>query len=507
MQKDGAPSSPGDAFTPGMSGEGTAPKAQFASLTSSVLEARGLSKKQNDFRVTATASAPGGTTYVAYTSSRKEKAAVSSYISAVSPQGEIRWERPLALETIYSISSDAEGTLFIRSSGNFTALHADGTVKFDQKLPEAMSGHYADSSGNHYFIKSGSREFFMTGPDGLPRDLPGGLKGIKGQEIAEGPGGTLCVRDGTTLTMVDLEKGTKTGGFAWKDTVEQKPNFARHIDHSELDAEGNVRLFIENTTVSPPPPRYDDFGMGFGGGFGRPFGGRPHLPPHEDPIYDMQVYTDFTLEKYDGAGKLSWKVDGLDDKGIYAPLPDGALVFSVNRNEMIPNPNYKENGGDPFAYQGKTIPSGRVYIGKITPGGKKVDEAFTVEGKVEKILVDKKSGSFVISLGENKFSRFDSQGELIKSHTLDVSKGRFFAERLEGDHHVILKEGGGAKAYSLDMESGTLTTLTDSEADHCYGLAARDLENEVPSGEGKAEVEEFDEWVNVGGIRIQKKQQ
>ncbi|MHC9540924.1 MAG: PQQ-binding-like beta-propeller repeat protein [Vulcanimicrobiota bacterium] len=494
--------------------QGSQPSAGAASLkniasASSILNAHGLDKQTMDYRVRSYTVAADGSTFISYGSSKepKEGEGVQGYVASVSPQGEIQWEAPISHEGLQDVKKGPDGTVYVRTRTDLVALNADGTVKFEHKFEEGVNKHFMDSSGNNYFVKDNTRELYKVDREGNRIDLPDALKGIKGHELLQTSSDMLYMRDGNTIYAVDLKDGSKKEECTFKDPVESKANFSRYIDHFDVDRSGDVRLWVTNSTTTQSS-HYDDlhFGLGFGP-FGRRFGGMPH-PPRDDEFYSSQTFSELSLERIDKNGSVQWKAGTFSTDPAYSQLPDGTMIYSSGSEEQIPNPNYHEGlSSSPGTYIPQKIGSGRYPVGKVSPEGSKDESFIFVEGRPDKIMTSPLTGNFVVSHGEGVLSEFDGKGALARTHRLPDVGEKLYPQSVVGDKTVILRDQDSKKIFSFDMEKGKLTSLTERNLDHSYKVIGKEMEKDdaEPDASQAGEVEIYDEWIEIDGIRIQKK--
>ncbi|MDQ7821707.1 MAG: hypothetical protein RDV48_02815 [Candidatus Eremiobacteraeota bacterium] len=496
-----AAAAPGDQFT-----TGAAEAPRLMANLSSLLGAKGLDKQTMDYRVKSYATGSDGTTFLSYGSNRNEEGKAKGYLSAVSKEGEVLWEAPVSEEGLSELTVGPDGTLFATTKTSMKAFNADGTLKFDHAFKGEVKEHFMDSAGNHYFLGQSPRELYRIAGDGSPLELPEALRGLTPQELKHPSTDELYMRDGSTISAFNLKEGRKTGEVTWQDTMEKKNNFSRYIDHFDVDDKGRIKVWIQNNTTIPSHHSFhDDLHFGLGG-FRRPWGGMPH-PPMDDEFYSSTTVTDMSIEQLGKEGKVQWTAANLGSDPVCGQLPDGSVFYTTNRDQLVDNPKYQDPP-PPGTYEPRTIASGKVFVGRVGPGGKKDEEALMVEGKVKKILVNAEKGTFVVRHGNDGVSEYSSKGELIRSATIPGTGSYLFPMGLQGNDKVILEETEGKKAFSFDMGSGSLTPLTDRERDFSYKVISKEMGDvEVPAGGGAEGIEETDEWVTIGGIKLNKKDQ
>jgi len=476
---------------------------------SSILNTRGLDKQNMDYRVRSYTTAADGSLFISYGSSRepKEREGVCGYIANVSPQGEIQWEAPIAQEGLQDVKKGPDGTVYARTRTDLVALNADGTVKFEHKFEEGVSRHLIDSSGNNYFVSDNTRELYEVDSEGTRVELPDALKGIKGHELLQASADLLYMRDGNTIYAVDLKDGSRKEECTFKDPVESKSNFSRYIDHFDVDSSGEVRLWVTNATTTQSS-HYDDLHIGLGfGPFGRRFGGMPH-PPMDDSFYSTQTFSELSLERIDKSGNVQWKTGTFSTSPVYSQLPDGTMIYSSGAEEQIPNPGYHEGlTSSPGKYVPQKIGSGRYHIGRVSPEGSKDESFILVEGRPDRIMTSPSTGNLIVGHGEGVLSEFDGKGALKGTHRLPDVGEKLYPQSVVGDRTVILRDKDSRKLFSFDMEKGKLTSLTEGNLDHSYKVIGKEMEKDEAETDVSqpGEVEIFDEWIEIDGIRIQKK--
>jgi outer membrane protein assembly factor BamB len=500
-----------DGYVKGSQAPAKSVSLQNIASASAILNARGLDKQNMDYRVSSYAVAQDGSAFISYSSSKEagEGDAVRGYIASISPQGEIQWEAPVSHEGLQEITTGPDGTVYARTKTDLVALNSDGTIKFEHKFEEGVHNQYMDSQGNVYFVKDSSRELYKVDREGNRVELSGDLKGVKGHELVQTSADTLYMRDGNTICAVDLKAGCKKSQCTFKDPVESKANFSRYIDHFDVDGNGDIRLWVTNSTTTQSSSHFDDlhFGLGFGP-FGRRFGGMPH-PPMDDDFYRTTTFSDLSLERLDSKGDVQWKAERFSTSPTYSQLPDGAMVFSAGNEEQVPNPNYHEGlNSSPGTYIPEKIGSGRYPVGRVSAEGQKDENFIFVEGRPEKIMTSPKTGNFVVSHGEGVMSEFDGKGALTRSHRLPDVGEKLYPQSIVGDRTVILKDQDSKKAYSFDMESGKLMSLTERNLDHSYKVVGKEMEqagDDELNASQPGDVEIYDGWIEIDGIRIEKK--
>ncbi len=232
----------------------------------------------------------------------------------------------------------------------------------------------------------------------------------------------------------------------------------------------------------------------------------PH-PPMDDSYYMPRTWNDLSLEQLDGSGKVAWAATGFGASPIESQLKDGTVIYSKNTAENVPNPNYIENPPPNTPYQPREIPTGKIFVGTITPDGKKNEKAFTVEGTIQRIMTNEETGSFFVCHGENKASEYSSSGELISRTTIPQVDVKLYPEGLSGQKSVILRDGERKKAYSFDVESGKLTKLTETDMDYSYKVLIKEMENQedTPDAPAAQTMEEDDRYIYIDGIKMDKK--
>ena len=162
----------------------------------------------------------------------------------------------------------------------------------------------------------------------------------------------------------------------------------------------------------------------------------------------------------------------------------------------------------PGQYIPKTISSGRVPVGILSPEGTKTEEAFTVDGRISKMMVNPQSGNFFICHGETRVSQFDAHGDPVTTREYPERKEMTsLPGRIPGKETIILRDLKSERAYALDMKSGSLVDLTDKNTDLSYKVTVNELEEEKESQNDGQVIEDFGEWINVAGIQLEKKNQ
>ena len=180
-----------------------------------VLEAKSLDKQTTDYRMQSYATSPEGTTYISYTSSKVDEDSKQNkgYVSAVSPEGKILWEAPLNEDDLGNLDIGPDGTIYAMTKDHLKALNPDGTLKYEHSFEEPVKNHWMDSSGSHYFVSVQGNELYKTDANGARVELPEGFKGVKGHEFKQTSPDELYVRQGTTISALDLKEGKKKGNL------------------------------------------------------------------------------------------------------------------------------------------------------------------------------------------------------------------------------------------------------------------------------------------------------
>lgn len=476
---------------------------------SRVMNAKLLDKRGKDFCIRSHVTSRNGITYISYQSTKpsKEKGAPANtgYISAVSPQGEILWESPVREEGLSKLKIGPDGTIFAITRDHLRALNTEGLLKFEHKFEEAVHNHWIDSEGNHYFIKDTSRELYKVDKNGNRVDLPADFIGIKGCEVVQSDPDTLFVREGNTFRELDLKEGVKKNEFVYNDPVESKPNSSLTIDHFEVDKKGDIRIWIRNNTFIPSPPPFDEhMGLGFGRFSRFHRWGMPHIP-RDDQYYGTQTICVMSMEKLGKDGKIVWKAENLGQSPREVQLLDGTVIYSNNNAEMMENPNYDPNAGS-MNYKPKIVGTGKYFIGRIGPGGKKNEEFLKVEGQIQAIMASPREGNFLICHGRNIVSEFNRKGELVRSQAVPAEEKDLYVDGSAGENIIIFKNSMGTRAFGLHLDSGKFTPFTDNEVDYSYKVVSKEMELEEEAARKKDEqgIEVSDEWVNVGGVVLWK---
>ena len=191
---------------------------------------------------------------MSHTPQRKRAMTVAGGISeARSPRGEILWETPVGDGGRDNLKAGADGVLYGQTEKHLKAYNGDGTVKFDHTFEMPVREHYMDSSGNHYFIQSDSRELYMVDRDGARKDLPEQLKGIKSNEVVQTSADELMLREGKDFCRFNLKEGRKEEAFTFNDTAKQESNITRYIEHFEVDGSGRSKGMGQQFSICAGP--------------------------------------------------------------------------------------------------------------------------------------------------------------------------------------------------------------------------------------------------------------
>jgi hypothetical protein len=122
------------------------------------------------------------------------------------------------------------------------------------------------------------------------------------------------------------------------------------------------------------------------------------------------------------------------------------------------------------------------------------------------IMADREKGTIVVCHGDNRISEFNAKGELQRSRSLPADKKDFRPVKTAVSGRVIFKDPEGKQACALDMESGKVIPLTDTQKDYSFKVVSKEIEQmeeEIREEVGPG-IEEFEEWINVGGVKIEK---
>lgn len=469
----------------------------------SVFNTTGLNKNVANYCIASYTIAPDGTTYIAYRSLAPvdKKIEHRGYISAVSPSGEILWESPVDDEGLSSLAIGRDGTIFAITKEHLRALNSDGTLKFQHPIPQDTCSHFLDSAENHYFIKNYNKEISMMDREGNLVELPECLKGIRANELKHIGPDEIIVRDNFTFHAIDLKEKKEKWRFTYGDTLPKKDNCTSYVDHFDMDSNGKIKLWIVNSYYVPGPP-IDEFHYGLG--YGHPWR-MPHFFPHD--FISTQAIIELCLQQLDSTGKTEWKIDYLGSSPISTTLPDGSVIFTNNKEEYIPNPEYSKipTGEHPTRYIPREIGSGRYFIGRVSPTGKKNEDFIKVEGRINTMMVNPESGKLIVSHGANTISEFNSGGELVRMR--QIPQDKLHLKGLAGSDTVILRDSNNTSFFAFDMESAALTPLTAKEQDFSFKVKSREIEKEKEEGkeEMASMIEEFDDCINIQGVKIPKK--
>lgn len=478
----GATGSPpeGDSFAP--SG---APGSLRLVNQAALFESKGLDKAAMDFRATSWASSPDGTLYVAYAASKTQKDdnRNKGYIAAISGKGEILWESPVADGGLDSLKVGGDGTLYAMTDGSFRALNPDGTLKFQHHFEHGVTGHWMDSSGTHYFTTIDGFELCSIDGAGEFRSVPECMKGLKCHEIKQPSPDTLYVRSGKAIHKLDLKRGEREWVNDFEQKLPQKSDWSQHIDHFDMEPGGALRIWIQNTFVSQ---------SAFG-----PSGSHASF-------FDESVVTDLSMVKADEKGHILWRIESLGSSPINAESGDGSCFFSLNNKEYAPNPAYSEKGDgqtprDP-KYQPRTIPTGRVFVGKIDSAGKRNDSLCAVSEPVKAMHSNRESGNVLIFHGDGEMSEFDPEGSLVRRQSVKCGEERLYPFGVAGRETVLFKNLGDKKVFALDMEHGDMKSITETERDLSMGVITREIDRHRQDPDSEKSIEKTDEGISVDGI-------
>ena len=215
----------------------------------------------------------------------------------------------------------------------------------------------------------------------------------------------------------------------------------------------------------------------------------------------------FRLSALTGRGNIAWSTGSLGSSVISSQFNDGAVMYTGNESEIVPNPNYIENPPPGTPYIPQETSSGRYFVGTVSADGEKRDRAFTVEGQVSAIYASRETGNCLICHGKDRVSEYNAQGGLVAEKTIPDTGGVLTPKGIAGPHGVLLNDKDGLNAYAFDMETGKLTKLTESEDDYSYKVITKEMEKEdaeAPDESGQ-EVDDLGDFISIDGIRLRKK--
>jgi len=259
LKKDESVSLPSESFQRSLS-QGPASYKSLSSLLKAYdqdFEVGGIDKTRN-YSVNSYCRADDGSAFVCYgsqfTFGENQK---SGYIAALSPNGDIQWERPVQDAFMMKVQVAPDGSPTILDGSRLISLNRDGSLRFERKLEGFVTRHLFDSSGNHYVLDGFNGCPVKLDPSGNPQKLPDSFGDIKWTEVNQRGNDEVYVKDGNRYCVFDLKSGTKKSDFVSHDRVKPQEGFARNALICQPDRDGNLTVMISESRIpawnSPNP--------------------------------------------------------------------------------------------------------------------------------------------------------------------------------------------------------------------------------------------------------------
>jgi hypothetical protein len=428
-------------------------------LVSKVNNIEGLQKSKYHYELAGVDQSPEGTIYSAYTDFSHGE---GNYISALSPDGTIKWETRAADDPIIGITTAKDGSVYTRTVNHIIAFDPDGQQKFKHELKEKIYRYSLDSEGNCYAQTFGGK-LYMLDNAGNKLDTPDHLKEMKFLGLLVHPDGNLWC-----MTVNDVKK------FKLDDTKIQQYQFRQGYWSA-----GEQVLGIRPAS---------------GGGVFAATRMEKQIPGYPDKIHDRKTVEEHFVTKLDSNGKQVWKTPDLGEKLNFAYTTDDRVLFtSTKQNE-----------------------DGKYGIHRIEPDGK-----YGLLASVDHPVVDFKlrpSDNHIFArMNNGMVSEFDTNGNLIGSTRLDkkmefrgfTDDGRVLLEKDRKEFHIWNPGDRSTKritnhsldhSYKIDLKSGKL-------ANDIKEALLKDMEDDTSKSPKQKEqpVQIKDDHVIVGGVKLKKK--
>lgn len=432
-----------------------------------VFNTKGLEKNKYNFSVKSTVHAPDGSLYVAYADYSNKK---GNYISAVGPDGKVKWEASAGEEGIRSLKAGPDGAAYVRTNDSLISFNPDGKVRFKYTFEEDVNEHSIDKKGNNFFKKSGGSGFIAIDPKGNPIHLPVEWNGLSAREMTPAGDGTAWCKSRKEALQIDMKTGKKIKSFQLEKD-EKKTTWS--IDRFQPTDDGGI-IMIKQRSIAVPSSRtyYDDMHVGLG--FGRRF--HPHIPPVGEHHYMNDYNIDYFAHKYDKDGNVEWKSGTLGSE----------LKSDFNsKGRLLAADKYPKDG--------------KVDINRIGPKGK--TRFATVEGTIRDFKIRRSDDHLFVQHGD-RLTEFNNSGKALKTVEMTGNLKNKVIREFEEQGTVILRDYGSKNIYRWNPENGDFKPLTDHKRDYSFKTAKFRIDCSEKDRKPTGGVEVQEKFIVVDGVKI-----
>lgn len=435
-----------------------------------------LDKNKYNYWVQSCAKGPDGTTYIAY---QDPQNAEGNYLSAVSPDGVVKWETTPGKSRIESISADLGGIIYVLTNDTFVAYNADGSEKFRHKPQEKISWHFTDKSGLNIFTTTEGK-LYIVGSDGKKLENSKTLDSIKAEDIVIDGEGAIWCRDGKEFVNVNILTGKIINKIKFEDKIKDSSTLKRTIRNFLPLPDGGMLFVLQNNEMEPSP--YSS-SMLFEG----------HLPLMHARLPFM--FPDIGALGYAGGTKT------IISNFIYRLDKFGKVVLETKDLGIDPKFVFTDNG-KVFISDNKKDEENLTIISTLDNNGKLAD--FTkVDGFIYGLKYRKSDGHLFIELG-TKFIEVNPEGKAIRTVDTTGKLARLRLEGFEDDGSLILYDPGGDSVYRLPASTDVLIKLTDHTKDYYYKVKAPEVYTTEPTG-SYSKIQVCSDQVNIGGVKLPRR--
>jgi|GEM_PF-1813952 len=508
--------------------DSTAPAPSPMKNISRVLTARGINKRSVDYRMSTCTTSSDGTMYFSYLSAQNlHNDKSTGYLAAVSADGSILWERASDHEGPSILNAGEDGTVYLRSTEHITALNPDGTLKYEHQFSSPVQAkQIVDANGNSYFQKSDSKELYIVNAKGQEVELPDGLNRRSmfpdttdinsGSDCVQVSDNELYIRNGNHFALCDLAKGEITREFEFIPPKDPTGRTVRSVSRFTVDKNGAVNVYMKSL------PAYDGNPVRVvrPGAAGSPSSFQKPNPAlaRNSPFMSMEGVVvasggseNLSIARVDRNGRTISvnHFDGLVTSS--AELGDGSFLYTMEEKmtpgKLAPGVTLSVGAVLTIGAEHDELPRKKsgTFIGKVGPDGKRNDLFVRVDGGITAVLPSTEGDSFYVHHGRNSLSQFTSKGKLLNTASIPQDGNDYIPLNALPDDRFIMMSMEKGCAFLYDMNSGSITPLTDRERDH----SSRVLESEIKRSEnGKAadlSVTEYDDLIDVGGIQLARR--
>jgi hypothetical protein len=435
-------------------------------INSLLFSVEGIRKSRYDFKLKGHVQAPDGTLYTAYSDSNKDK---GNYISASSPDGNIKWEVHVGEDGLMDIATDQNGTIYARTKNHLVALEPDGSKKFEHEFQAKVKDQVVDSRGNNYFRESTGNNIYIVDNTGKRVDTPEEMKNLKPVDMKISSDGSLWTREHGVVKKFDIEdkESRKISEYFFNDPIRKGNSLVRDF-YSTRD--GGILINSRKEEITTDFPHMFDAGFN-----------SPHLPM--DYFSSISKNESQFITKIDNDGNEQWTTVCPGSKPEIAVNEDGVILLSSNE---------------------KSKEDKKFHIFKIDENGKTSPFA-SVDYKITDFMLRPDDCHLFVRVETGSVYEFDGNGEEVnKSRPEDDKKLKFIDFSTDG--RILMSDKENSEVHIWNPEDNSLQQITDHKKDHSLKTVLHEKLKEQgdKDEENKSVVLVQDDHVTINGVRIDK---